>query len=126
MTKRKNQTDHDDVVLTTANYLVNKLYTDVKADVDDYETPTKIIWSKTNDGHVPDITAKYNAVEHIWEIETKDSISIAHTKSQWQLFSTFAVQHDAVFHIVVPEGCSEEAEEQAKEWDINAEFHEIN
>ncbi|MDT3696631.1 MAG: hypothetical protein ROY99_09590 [Ignavibacterium sp.] len=106
MAKRKNQSDHDDMVKTTVNYIVSNLYTDEKADIDDYETPTKIIWSKTNDGHVPDVTAKYKDVEHIWEIETEDSISLDHTKSQWQLFSTFATQHYAIFHIVVPEGFS--------------------
>ncbi len=43
MAKRKNQSDHDDMVVTTANFLISNLYTDVKADVNDYETPTKII-----------------------------------------------------------------------------------
>lgn len=125
MTKRKNQSDHEDMVLTTANYLVSNLYTDVRADVNDYETPTKIIWSKTQDGHIPDITSKYNGVEHIWEIETEDSISIDHTKSQWKLFSTYAAQHNAKFHIVVPEGFIEDAQNQAEEWGIKAEFHEV-
>lgn len=125
MAKRKNQSGHDEMVLITANHLISNLYTDVKADIDDYDKPTKIIWSKTQDGHVPDVTANYNGHKHIWEIETEDSISIDHTKSQWKLFSTYAAQHNAVFHIVVPEGFSAEAEEQAEEWGITAKFYQV-
>ena len=125
MAKRKNQSDHDDMVLITANYLVSNLYTDVKADIADYETPEQICWKDSNECHIPDISGKLNGIQHIWEIETEDTISVEHTKKQWKLFSEYASQFEKVFHIVVPEDCSIAAEKQASEWGINAEFHEV-
>lgn len=126
MAKRKNQSEHDNMVLTTANYLVSNLYTDVKADIKDYDSPKKICWKDSEKCHIPDVSGKLQGVQHIWEIETEDTISIEHTKDQWKLFSAYASQFDKVFHIVIPQGCSAEAEKQAEEWGITAEFHEVN
>jgi len=125
MPNRKNQTEHDNLVKTVANYLISQNFTDVKADIEGYLQPSKITWTATGEGHIPDVSAIINNTQHIYEIETEETISIEHTKNQFVLFSEFAKGHKAVFHIVVPADCKNDAVAQANEWGITAEVNGI-
>jgi hypothetical protein len=125
MAKRKSQSEHDQLVKKIAEYLVDKAgYFDVKADIEGYDRPTKIIWSDTKTGHIPDVTAS-NSPDVIIEVETDDSINDSHTESQWKLFSANSEQHNKQFLIVVPKGSKSKGEERVEELGISAEIVEI-
>jgi len=57
MASRKSQSDHDSMVKKGTIWLKDNSYSDIKADVTGYISPTKITWKSTGKGHIPDITA---------------------------------------------------------------------
>jgi len=125
MAKRKSQSEHDEIVKKVAEALIESGYKDVKADIDNYDTPAEIVWEKTNKGHIPDVRGKKDK-EVIVEVETDDSINDDHTAGQWKLFSAYASQHDAEFMISVPEGSKEKAEKRLTELNISVSVLEVS
>ncbi|OGQ94914.1 MAG: hypothetical protein A2284_18910 [Deltaproteobacteria bacterium RIFOXYA12_FULL_61_11] len=117
MAKRRSQSDHDQMVKAVAVHLENEGYCNVAADVKGYDPPTKIIWKRSDSGHVPDATADGIIVE----VETADSINNEHTADQWTLFAAYAAEHDQVFVVVVPEGSKASATRRLRELDVSAE-----
>ena len=124
MVKRKSQSDYDKMVRTIAETLTYDQYSDVKADIQGYDTPDKIIWESTGKGHVPDVTAE-KGKEVIVEVETDDSINDQHTEDQWKLFSACSKKYDADFIVVVPEGSKTKAMVHMEELDITGEVIEV-
>ena len=124
MVLRKSQSDHDRMVKHVAEFLVSKHYRDVKADLPGWPTPEKIVWTSTNEGHIPDVTAM-GQLFNLFEVETDDTINIDHTADQWKLFSRYAEQHNAVFWVVVPGGSKLKAEQRIKQLGIKADVWEV-
>lgn len=116
MAKRSSQSDHDAMVLYAARSLVNKNYRNVKADIPDWSSPDKIIWSSTGQGHIPDVTGDGIIVE----VETSDSIYDSHTEDQWKLFSAHALQYSKAFWILVPAANSNSAQQRRDQLGITA------
>ena len=125
MVLRNNQSEHDNMVLEIVLHLNKHGYADIKADVSGYDTPDKITWKSTGEGHVPDITADKYDIKRIFEIETEDTIDDPHTEDQWQLFATHAKKIGGLFIVVVPEGYKSEVIEQFVILDIECEVIEI-
>ena len=117
MAKRRSQSDHDRMVKAVADHLANEGCRNVMADVRRYDRPTKIVWKRSNRGHIPDLRADGIIVE----VETADSIDDAHTSDQWTLFAAYAEEHDQVFVVVVPEGSSAAAKRRLRELGVTAE-----
>jgi len=111
MPKRESQTEHDSLVARAAEYLVQKGYTDVKADVTGWATPEKKTWKHTGQGHIPDATGQGN-VNALVEVETADPIYDEHTEDQWTLFATYAKEHSEEFWVLVPKGSEDDAKER--------------
>ncbi len=125
MVLRNNQSEHDNMVLEIVLHLNKHGYADIKADVSGYDTPDKITWKSTGEGHVPDITADKDDIKRIFEIETEDTIDDPHTEDQWQLFAAHAKKISGLFIVVVPEGYKSEVIEQFVILDIEGEVIEI-
>lgn len=125
MAKRRSQTDHDKMVKYVAKYLESNGFSDVKADISGYDQPAKITWSKTGNGHIPDVSG-VGAKLNIFEVETDDSIDSDHTADQWTLFAAYAKQHNAIFYVVVPQGSKSIADKRLAELDISAEVWEVD
>jgi hypothetical protein len=120
--KRLNKSRHDamlDRLLVARRRL---LMSDLRADLPNWPNkPEKIVWKRTGDGHVPDLTSRYlNGQLLIEEVETIDTIGIDHTRQQCLLFSTFASEHGALFNLVVPFGDEWRARSQLNAWGIFA------
>ena len=116
MVKRRSQLEHDEMVQTVAEHLESERFTEVKADLPDYDRPDKIVWKNTGSGHIPDVTADGLLVE----VETADSIDDAHTEDQWTLFGAHAEQHNKTFVVVVPRGSRSAAQRRLRELGITA------
>jgi hypothetical protein len=81
----------------------------------------RIIWTNTNEGHVPDVTADLGGKAYLVEVETADTIEDEHTESQWRLFAAFAQQHNKIFVVVVPMASKAAAEIQLRRLGLTGE-----
>ncbi len=124
MEKRKSHFEHDNMVKTVAQILIGRGYKEVKADLQGYPVPKKIVWESTKEGFVPDVTA-YRDEFRIFEVETADTINDPHTEQQWKLFFAYAATNKAMFYVVFPKGCVEAVKKRLEEIGINAYLWEI-
>jgi hypothetical protein len=115
------QSDHDGLVYRTATLLQARGYGGVCADVVGYDSPAKISWHRTGEGHVPDLTGG----PYVIEVETETSLDLDHTKSQCALFSAFAREHNRIFVVVVPVGYKVQMQLQLVFWGIAATVWEL-
>jgi hypothetical protein len=120
MATRKNEGAHEALVQWLVTQLHAKGYSNIKADLPGWAQPPKITWTSTGEGHIPDASAHAGGRECIFEVETEDTISIEHTKSQLTLFDAYAKQHSAALVVVVPNGSEGDAQRQLATWGLNA------
>ncbi|MFT6866579.1 MAG: hypothetical protein ACJA08_001410 [Cyclobacteriaceae bacterium] len=94
-------------------------YSDIRADLEDYEAPHQII-GKTNDvNFTPDITAMKDEGKAYFEIAQK----IENTRelvNKWKLLETLAHMKKGVFQIYVPHGQMKFTQELILEHNIRA------
>ena len=122
MATRKSQTSHDQMVWDVYNHLISNSYRDVKADLQSLTKPDLIHWTSNKKGHIPDLTAKYNGNEFIFEVETTDSIFDQHTEDQWRLFAANANQYGKSFRVVVPKSSKEAVDSRLNQLGIQADI----
>lgn len=94
-------------------------YSDIRADIEDYEAPHQII-GKTNDvNFTPDVTATKDEGKAYFEIAQK----IENTRdlvNKWKLLETLAHMKKGVFQIYVPHGQMKFTQELILEHNIKA------
>ena len=106
-------------------------YLAIRADIQGYSRPDKIYWTeRKKEAFIPDITCYKNDVERtpiVLEAEICESLGLEHSRRQWQLFSTHALNVNGEFHIVVPRVCKRDnsyisgndlVKEWAKAWNV--------
>lgn len=120
MPKRRSQSEHDSMIEFLADSLYGRNLADVRADIPGYKRPDVIIWPGCDKGHVPDVTAYEDTRLFIYEVETADSINDPHTEEQWKLFTEYAKQHNAIFHVAVPPMELQTAKKRLKELNLEA------
>lgn len=118
---RRDEGAHNRMVAHVARWLNQNSYPDLRADVEGYSQPGKITWTKTGEGHIPDLTAG----DFVIEVETDDTISIDHTRSQCELFAAYAKQHGKRFVVVVPNGYKATMQSWLVAWGLAAEVWEV-
>lgn len=94
----KSQTPHDQIAQVVVNYLMQKGYRNVRADLPGHTQPALIEGTKQD--HISDVTADGVIVE----VETSDTIEHDHTTSQWSLFPDYAAMSGRTFLVLVPNG----------------------
>lgn len=112
------------MVKYAADFLIEKKFRNVKAGIPGYPQPEQISWKATGKGHVPDVTGEGDTF-NLFEVETVDSIDDQHTEDQWTLFAEYAVEHKAVFWVVVPENSASAARQRLNELKIDAKIWEV-
>jgi len=100
---RKSQADHDRMVREAARFLEEKGYRDIRADHEGFPVPEAIVWRKTGQGKVPDLTAMGSSFVVV-EVETEDTIEDPQAATEWKLFAEHARENHGEFFLVVPEG----------------------
>lgn len=129
MAKRQNQSDHDRMVRALTNRPLAPGET-ILADIEGFHKPSIIY------GHIPDVQIEkwpfnsYGTIlkDTIFEVETHDSISDAHTAEQWREFAGWAhAAPNRFFVIVIPQGSALEAMARARNLGIvNVTFQELD
>lgn len=99
-------------------------YSDIKADLEDYEAPQEIM-GKTNDvNFTPDLTAMKDDGKSYIEIAQK----IEHTRdlvNKWKLLETLAHMKKGTFQIFVPHGQMKFTQELIEAHNIKAKLTKI-
>ncbi|MFO7898551.1 MAG: hypothetical protein R6V58_05780 [Planctomycetota bacterium] len=103
MIERHVAADHDEMVKMVALTLELNGFLQVKAELEGYPEPGRIVWRRNGEGFAPDVTADGGRLE-LFEVETDDSLYEPCTADKLNLFSRFARQHAAGFTVVVPRG----------------------
>lgn len=113
--------EHHNLIIMMLNYFSGQGCRNIKSDAPGQLRPDTIIGTKEN--HIPDLTAEKDGTQIILEAETSNSIFDAHTASQWTLFSSAAANSGGQFHVVVPKGSRDSAQQRAAA--LRVVVHEI-
>ncbi len=111
--------EHQDLIIMMARHFASQGYRNIRADIPGMVTPEVILGTKQN--HVPDLTADKNGTGIILEAETANTISDGHTASQWSLFSAAAKNAGGEFHVVIPKGYRNSAEQRLADLGLRAD-----
>jgi len=120
----KTQDDHDRMVQEAARFLQENGYRDLRASTAGFPAPEPIVWRKTGDGQIPDLTAVGSSFVVV-AVETEDTIEDPKAASKWQLFAEHARENRGEFFLVVPEGHLAEAWRRLKLLGIEGNAWEI-
>ncbi len=118
------QDDHERMIRDVVNFLRERGYRDIRADLPEQERPEEIVWRKTGKGQIPDVTA-VGATPIVVEVETKDSLEDPHLADQWKLFAEHAKQSRGEFFVVVPKGLMDAAWRNLKLLGLDGNVWEI-
>ena len=97
--KQKNSTLLNDSI----QYLEERGYEDIKADLDGYETPLSFTRQSDEKTITPDITATRNGVKHIFEIGVK-SEKPRLLKTKWKLLDMLSEVKQQRFNVITTKG----------------------
>lgn len=117
--------EHDRLVEKLRSRLVSTLFSDIKVDLPGHVKPDRIVWTDTQRGHEPDASAYYALKQHIFEVETADSIGNEHTYEQCKLFAAYVRDRFAEFTLVIPVGYGIAAASRLSYWGLRATVLEI-
>jgi len=96
-------------------------YTEVKANIDGFETPSALSNKESEDRVVPDITALKRGGRWYIEVVRKDS-EIEKTVSKWKLLSMLGKARNGGLILMAPSGQYAFAERLIKKHDIQAKI----
>jgi hypothetical protein len=116
--------DYEKLVNKVIERVKKQGYSDIKAVIDDYESPSKLINKNSNVDYLPDVTAQKNGEKGYFEIarKIKDTDKLV---NKWKALSTLAEMRDGVFQVFVPHGHMKFTRELLDEHNINAQVFKI-
>jgi hypothetical protein len=94
---------------------------DLKANFEDYETPTTFSKEGEDSPYIPDITGSKNGHKSYLEIATKNG-EVGRKVSKWKLLSTLASMKNGKLFLLAPKGHKAFTEKLVKQHDLNAEI----
>jgi hypothetical protein len=100
-------------------------YTDIRADIDDFESPPRLINKSKNIEFIPDVVARRNGNKGYFEISKKEK-DINDLINKWSALSTLAEIRNGVFQIYVPHGHMKFTRELLTAHEIQAEVYKLN
>jgi hypothetical protein len=95
-------------------------FTDIRADIGDYEKPPRLIGKSKKIDYVPDVVASKNGTKGYFEISKKEKDS-GKLINKWSALSALAEIRDGVFRIYVPHGHMKFTRQLLTSYDIKAE-----
>ena len=117
-----NKRHHDGLLRILAEVLSrpHNRFEFVCADLPGWVRPKRIVDERTGEASVPDAQARLGGQEFVFEVETAQTLGLAHTRRQCALFSGYAVLRGGEFVLVVPNGEQRRAQRQLERWAIRA------
>ncbi|WP_299213033.1 hypothetical protein [uncultured Dokdonia sp.] len=119
------QTENNNTFLTESiEYLENKGFENIKADIEGYETPISYTRQKTGNTLTPDIVAEKRGIKYFFEVSLKSSKPRL-LKSKWLLLDTLTKMKDYRFRIITTKGHLRFTKEMIAETNLNKEYIRI-
>lgn len=116
----RTEEDYATNIKTVVNQLESKGYENIKADIDEYDTPASYTNKSTNTQFVPDITATKDGSKYYFEIamKTDEQTKLA---GKWRLLATLAEMKNGMLKIFAPHGQMAFTNRLLKKHNINCE-----
>lgn len=100
--------------------LESKGYKNIKADLPDFEQPTKFIEKESEQAYAPDLTAQTLLGKDYFEIVDSKDRNENKVISRWKLFSNIARLKNGKFFLLVTHGYNAYVQKILKAYDIEA------
>ena len=116
---------YDDTLSKVIKNIERQGYTDIRADIESYEAPARLISRTKDDEYIPDATAVNNyGDKYYFEISrrTKEPNKLV---NKWKLLDTVARIKNGALKIFVPHGSMKFTQEIVKKHNIEAELVKI-
>lgn len=110
--------ENTEAIQDSVNYLENRGFENIKADIDGYDTPKSYHKKDSEISITPDITADRAGVKHYFEISLK-SAEPRLLKSKWKFLDTLTRMRNQRFKIITRRGHYKFTDEMLK--DLNLE-----
>lgn len=118
----RNTPEYEVMVSSIASYLDKKGYERIRADLTDFEKPSRLMKQGSADAYVPDLTARKGAGKCYFEIVNTTEEQKLRTVGKWQLFSMLAQSQNGKFFVVVPHGKMSYTNRLLSDHNIHAEI----
>lgn len=104
MLKVKELSVHEFVVEQAVDYLRERGFSDISANLPGFSQPEKVLSRNKRMSFIPDIIAGRQGDTYLFAVETGDLYIDGPVARKWQEFSSYAEKNNMIFHIVVPRG----------------------
>lgn len=118
---QRNTPEYECMITSIASYLDKKGYERIRADLTDFERPSRLMKKGSQDAYVPDLTARKNNGKCYFEIVNTTEEHKLRTIGKWQLLSTLAESQNGKFFVLVPYGKMSYTNRLLADHNINAE-----
>lgn len=98
----------------------------IRVDLQGYKKPQNVINKTKNICFAPDITSSKNGKLRVFSNITKDNLDDKDIPEKWSLFSDFAKQNNAVFHVAFPPELIHPVKKKLEDLDIEASLWDIS
>lgn len=105
--------------------LEKKGYSDIKAELPEYESPTSFTEKTSDKSFTPDLTGTKDSGKDYFQVVEGDKKNIQDVVSKWKLFSNLAKIKNGSFYLLVPYGRKKYTTELIKEYNIDAEMMKL-
>lgn len=100
-------------------------YSDIKAELPDYESPTSFTEKSSDKSFTPDLTGTKDLGKDYFQVVEGDKKNIQDVVSKWKLFSNLAKIKNGQFYLLVPYGRKKYTTELVREYNIDAELMKL-
>ncbi len=120
----KNVEKNTEFLTETIEYLENKGFENIKADLEGYDTPHSYTRQETGNALTPDIVAEKRGIKYFFEVSLK-SAKPKLLKSKWLLLDTLTKLKDYRFRIVTTKGHLSFTKNMIEDANLNKDFIRI-
>ena len=98
----ESQSKHDYMITSLVRYLIEQGYTDIQSShLGHFDDPFEMD-GRTGKKYISDVIACKDGKQHVFEVETNETIDLDYTREQFEAFYDYARGHQAEFNILVP------------------------
>ncbi len=119
------QKDREELIRKLMQVLDKRGYSDIRASrLEEFagNRPVIIYWENSDEGFMPDIMARKNRTDYLFQVETADTLRSQIAGRQIALFSAYARHYRKQFCLAVPQPCRAEAREIMRRLQVDEQF----
>lgn len=114
----------DDFIKSGVEWAKKRGFSNIQANLEDFENPTQFSLNAEDDAFVPHITGLKTGGKSYFEIAMKDD-NVTRRVSKWKLLSTMAARKGGKLFLLAPKGHKTFAESLVRNHNLNAEIKSI-